>query len=335
MGLNILVAGGAGFIGSSLVRNLVSHGHRVTVVDNFLAGARSNLSEVAALVNIVECDASIAEDIRAVIMKVQPTHVVSCIGDTYIPAAYHAPARFFRNNLDAHLNLLQACRQPGIVKFLYLSTAEVYGSQSIALDEESTLGAANTYAVSKLAADRLMETFALEHGVPTLIARMFNCYGPRETHAYIVPELIDQFHRSADVSIGDIRPVRDLTFVDDSAEALRLLLTASTSAGDVVNVGSGVGIDIGTLAERIGRLMGHETPVVHSDEARFRRNEIDVIRCDNGKLRALTGWTPQVPLDEGLRRTIGWFADHGARWPWQSHDEESGRHSEIAHLHRA
>lgn len=327
--------GGAGFIGSALVRNLAAHGHCVTVADNFLAGSRSNLAEIAASVDIAECDAAAYDDIKAVVARVRPTHVVSCIGDTYIPAAYNEPGRFFRNNLDAHLNLLQACRRPGIVKFLYLSTAEVYGNQQVPLHEQSALGAANTYAVSKLAADQLMHSFAMEHGVPTLTARMFNCYGPRETHAYIVPELIDQFRRSDNVLIGNTAPVRDFTYVEDSADALRLLLTAPTANGDIVNVGSGTGIDIGTLARHIGRLMGHDAPVVHSTDGRFRRNEINVIRCDNRKLRALTGWAPQVPLDDGLRRTIEWFMANGARWPWQSHDEETGRHGEIAHLQRA
>lgn len=331
----ILIAGGAGFIGSALTRSLVRHGHPVTVLDDFSAGSRTNLDDVADTIETVECDAAQADALAAAVLRIQPAYVVSCIGDTYVPAAYHFPERFFRNNVDAHLNLLQACRQPGIRKLLYLSTAEVYASQEAPLHEGSPLGVSNTYAASKLAADQVMQTFAIEHGVPTLIARMFNCYGPRETHAYIVPELIDQFQRGPTAQIGDLRPVRDLTFVEDSADALRLLLFAPTPPGCVVNVGSGEAHDIGSLAERIGRLMGHQAVAICSDPDKVRRNEINVIRCDSRKLSDLTGWQPRVAIDDGLQQTIDWFQARDYRWPWRSHDEETSTHADVVRLHRA
>jgi nucleoside-diphosphate-sugar epimerase len=331
----ILVAGGAGFIGSALVRVLVEDGLRVAVLDDFSSGSRENLNEVAERIEILACDAAENSALSAALMRVQPTHVVSCIGDTYVPAAYAFPDRFFRNNVTANLNLLQACRQPGIARFVYLSSAEVYGDQPLVrLDERATLGAVNTYAVSKLAADQLTLTQAAEHGVPAVVARMFNCYGPRETHAYVVPEIIDQLQRSSALVIGNSQAVRDLTYVEDTARALHGLMFADIPSGTVVNVGSGDAVSVADLARTIGRLMGHEAISVTTASGKLRRREMSGIRCDNGLLRRLTGWSPSVTLEEGLGRTIAWFRSNGGRWPWRSHDEEAGMRTEIEPLPR-
>lgn len=325
MDSRILLAGGAGFIGAALCRALVEAGEHVVVLDDFSCGSRENLSEIERRIEIVACDAAEPGALAAVMFSVKPTHVVSCIGDTYVPASYVFPGRFVRNNLTANLNLLQACRQPGVRKLLYLSSAEVYGHQpGLRLDEKAALGAANTYAVSKLAADQLMLTYGAEHGVPTLVARMFNCYGPRETHAYVIPEIIDQLSRSADLSIGNGEALRDFTYVEDSARALRSLLFAELPPCSVVNVGSDNAIAIAGLARMIGRLMGHDDIAIARDDEKSRRNDISAIRCDNRLLRELTGWTPSVPLEEGLRRTIAWFRANGGRWPWRTHEEEIG-----------
>jgi len=333
---NVLVAGGAGFVGSALVRVLLADGVRVVILDDFSSGSRENLEEIRNRVEIVACDAAEPAALSSAMMRVRPTHVVSCIGDTYVPAVYEYPERFFRNNVTANLNVLRACGGLGISKLLYLSSAEVYGHQpDVLLDECTALGATNTYAVSKLAADQLMLTYGGEHGVPTLVARLFNCYGPRETHAYIVPEIIDQLHRGSELVIGNIHAIRDFTYVEDTARALRDLLFAETPPCTAVNVGSGSAVSIADLARIIGRLMGHETVASTTDIAKLRRNEITAIRCDNSRLRELTGWSPSVSLEDGLRRTIAWFRGNNGRWPWRSHDEETGAHGKVERLPQA
>ncbi len=326
-GSNILVAGGAGFVGSAVIRELLAQGAVVASYDNYFHGSPAHLAGLGPRFTAVTGDARDEERLYECMQRAGCEYVVNCIGDTYVPTAYAEPQRFFDINVACALNIMRAAERCGVRRVLYVSTTEVYGSTNVPrIDENQPLGPLNTYAVSKLAADRLCYTYHLEHGLPVVIARLFNAYGPRETHPYIIPEIIAQLARGRDLWLGNLAARRDLTYVHDTARALVGLLFAGIDTGDVVNVGSDVTFTVEWLVGAVADQMGIADPIIHSDPERFRRRDIDVFRCDNRKIRELTGWSPQVDITEGLRRTIAWYLESGM-WCWEvrSHDVSAAR----------
>ena len=322
--VRLLIAGGAGFVGSAVVREALARGARAAVMDNYHHGCAANLAEVRERLSAVaEIDASREADVARAFREFRPTHVISCIGDTFVPAAYANPAKFFVNNVATTLTLLEAAAQARVERFVYVSTTEVYGEQSgVALDEAAALDPLNTYAVTKLAADRLCHTYALEHGLSVVVARIFNTYGPRETHAYIVPEIIDQLSKRAHLRLGRVDVARDFTFVEDTASALIDLLFANTLTQDVYNVGSGQAVQLTALIGLIAAEMGVGDIEIGADPTRLRRRDIDSFTCDSTALRRDAGWAPKVELREGLARTIAWYRANNCTWPWKSLEQE-------------
>ena len=318
-GRTVLVTGGAGFVGSALTRLLVDAGARVISFDDYSTGSPANLPKHPD-VEAIGGDARDADQLLKVMRTGEIEHVFHCIGDTFVPEAYDVPHRFFERNVITTLNVLRAAKETAVKRVLHVSSTEVYGESSMEhADESCALHPLNTYAVSKLAADRLCYTFHLEHGLPVIVARIFNCYGPRATHAYIIPEIIRQLHEGPRLRLGNLDAERDFTYVDDTARALMAVIASSLPDGDVVNVGSGHAHSVASLVRRLARIMGVMDVEVEVDAARLRRRDIQRFCAQSGKLRNATGWAPRVSLDEGLERTVAWFREHGCRWPWMRH----------------
>jgi len=320
---NVMVAGGAGFVGSAIVRELLSYNCRVISFDNYLHGVPENVSNLNG-VTAVQGDALNQMDIIKCMLDNEIQYVINCIGDTYVPSAYLWPRRFFDINVTACLNLLEACNVCGIKRMLHVSSTEVYGITDTALlDESVPLSPVNTYAVSKLAGDRLCYTHHLEHNTPVVIARIFNCYGPRETEPYIVPEIIYQLNRGSVLVLGNYKAERDFTFVHDTARALIMVLQSEIQNGDVVNVGSNNSYSMEWLAESIGEIMNIKNLRIEVDVNRLRKQDINKFQCNNKKLIQYTGWQPKISIREGLEQTVRWFYDNGSRWSWQNFVNEN------------
>jgi nucleoside-diphosphate-sugar epimerase len=298
------------------VRLLADAGARVVSFDNHSTGCPSNLP-TRRDVEVIEGDARDALQVLEIMRAREVDLVFHCVGDTFVPEAYVFPQRFFEINVGATLNVLRAAKAARVKRVLYVSSTEVYGEiKKERADEGCPLLPLNTYAVSKLAADRLCHTYHLEHGLPVIVARIFNCYGPRATHPYIIPEIIRQLHAGARLRLGNLDAERDFTFVDDTARALMAVMASDLPDGDVVNVGSGHAFSVASLVKRLARIMGMNDVQVEVDPSRLRRRDVTRFCADNSRLRRITGWEPRVSLDDGLERTVEWFRQNGGRWSW-------------------
>jgi nucleoside-diphosphate-sugar epimerase len=315
----VLVVGGAGFLGSAMVRELLDDGARVVVYDNFLHGTLANLVEVRDRISVVSGDILDAWRLSSTIREHGIAYIFNTVGDTFVPTAYDVPARFFTINVLGNLNVLQATKQLGVRRTLYVSSTEVYGeAEDEKVNEGAPLRPLNTYAVSKLAADGLCYTFHKEHDVPIICARIFNAYGPRASEPYVIPEIITQLHKSNVVTLGNLQAQRDFTYVHDTARWLIELLKSDVPFGQPVNVGSDNCYSVEWLARTIAELMEVRDLQIRVDARRLRRLDITRFRCDNTLLRRYIDATPRYPMVEGLRATIDWFRRRG-RWSWEDY----------------
>ena len=316
-GKYVFVTGGAGFIGSALVRELIKEDSNVVIYDNYASGVSSNIEEIKDKVIEIEGDIRDPE-----IVKYLKEHKIDCVfnlaAEPYIPHCYDRPKNFFEVNANGALNVMLSSKEAGVKRILQYSSSEVYGSaQYVPMDEHHPTIPASTYAVSKLAADRLCYTLYHEQKIPIIIMRQFNTYGPRETHPYIIPELITQLSYSNMVKLGNIKARRDLTYIDDSARGAVELMKCDDAVGEVVNLGYGKDWSVEELAHIIAKLMGHDSIEIEIEEVRLRPLDVERLQANYFKAHKLIGWDPKIDIMEGLKRTINWFKENESKWPWE------------------
>jgi len=233
-----------------------------------------------------------------------------------IPYSYQAPRSYLETNAGGTLNVLEAARDHGTSRVVTTSTSEVYGTARTApIDESHPLQGQSPYSASKIAADKMAEAYHLSFDLPVVTLRPFNTFGPRQSARAVIPTIISQVAAgNTEVRIGALDPTRDFTYVSDTAAAFLAVGSAPADAvvGRVLNAGTGREISIGDLLLTVGRLMEHEVRAAPEPErVRPERSEVLRLVADAGQLQQLTGWNPEVTLEEGLRRTIAWFADPG------------------------
>jgi dTDP-glucose 4,6-dehydratase len=307
----ILVTGAGGFVGSHLVEHLLGLGCRVRAMVRYTSGgSRGALGELPDRTNldIVAGDVRDHDSTRAAMEGCDAVfHLAALIG---IPYSYVTPLAYVRTNVEGTLNVLEAARALGAARVVVTSTSEVYGTaQRVPMDESHPVCCQSPYAASKAGADELALSFHRSFGVPVAVARPFNVYGPRQSDRAIVPTIATQLLAGGPVRLGNATPVRDLTWVGDTVRAFAAIAEADALVGEVANVGSGTETGFGALAELLGGLAGRVVRIV-ADPARVRpaASEVDRLCCDSAKLRSLTGWRPEVPLEDGLARTLAWIA---------------------------
>jgi dTDP-glucose 4,6-dehydratase len=213
-------------------------------------------------------------------------------------------------NIDGTLNILEACRQAKTRRIVVTSTSEVYGTaRYVPIDEQHPLQAQSPYAASKIAADKLAESFHLSFGLPVVILRPFNTYGPRQSARAIIPTVLTQAIGGAtEIRLGNLRPKRDLTYVGDTARAFLLAASAKGIEGETIHFGQGSEISIGDLAKLALRIAGSPAKIVtEPGRQRPARSEVGRLLCNPAKAGKLLGWRPEVPIEEGLRRTVDYL----------------------------
>lgn len=311
----VLVTGGAGFIGSHLLECLAASGRPVRAFIHYNgADRRHNIEKFSAeLRDSIEIVCGDIIDPFAVNQAVEGCdvvcHLAALIG---IPYSYQAPASYVNTNVVGTLNVLQACIRHRVRRLVHTSTSEVYGTaQTKTINERHPLVGQSPYAATKIAADKLVESFNRSFALPAVTIRPFNTYGPRQSARAAVPTIIAQALVSDRLRLGNLDPVRDLTYVQDTARAFVAAIDAVGVEGMTINLGVGQGISIRDLVERVGRLLGRKlTPVTHRKRIRSNGSEVMRLVSDNRLASEVLGWRPQIGLDEGLENTIRYVQTH-------------------------
>jgi NAD dependent epimerase/dehydratase len=310
----VLVTGADGFIGSHLVEFLLAERCQVRALvqyNSFNSWGWLDDSPAAAQAEVVAGDIrdphvcmDLLRDIDVVF------HLAALIP---IPYSYRAPGSYVATNVTGTLNLCQAARAQGVAKFIQTSTSEVYGSaQYVPIDEKHPLVPQSPYSASKIAADAMALSFFYSFGLPVVLARPFNTYGPRQSARAVIPTIISQLASGArQVQLGDLTTTRDFTFVEDTCRGFAAIAALDGAAGETYNIGSNSEVSIGELFIAIAAAMGIRDAEPIRDEQRVRPTASEVLRlrCDDAKLAAAAGFRTRVTLEEGLARTVAWFGE--------------------------
>lgn len=306
-GLSVLVTGGCGFIGSELVRQLANQECKVRVLDNFSSGKLLYLPPDKGHIEVIKGDIREERTVSRAVKGVDVVYHLAAL--PFIPDSYRQPWEFFDTNVMATLTLLLRSNAEGVRRFVYVSSSEIYGSAlHVPMDESHPTNPHSTYAVSKLAADRMVFTFQKENRLPTVIIRPFNCYGPRVTQPYIIPEIITQsLNNSKTIKLGNLGSTRDFTYVEDTARAISAAGVRESAVGETINVGSGNETSIEELAQMVLKILGKHK-ALRPERSRMRPYDVERLVCDNRKASRLLGWTPRIGLRQGIALTIKWFA---------------------------
>lgn len=301
----VLVTGGAGFVGSALVRRLLQEQARVTVLDDLFTGRRENLpGSGLEFVQGSVCDPAVVERLVA-----QSDTIFHCAARNIVVSTRN-PREDYETNIGGTLNVLLAARARGNVRVVYTSSASVYGNpRYLPINEDDPLSLLTPYSVSKLAGENYCMAFFESYGLPATAVRYSNIFGPGQDpenpYCGVVAKFVEALFAGRPPAIhGDGNQTRDFTFIDDAVEATVLAGTSDRAVGEVFNVGSGVETRVNELAQILIRLTGATVEPVH-----INRRDVDNIRrrvVNIEKTRRALRWVPEVTLEEGLRRTVEW-----------------------------
>ncbi len=291
MSTRVLVTGGAGFISSHFIRHLLAKTpYEVISLDALTyAGNVENLADVLSheRLSFVEGDIRDTGLVREVAANVEGTQI-----------------------------LLDAIREAPVERFILISSSEVYGTAvSDPMDESHPLNPRSPYAGTKAGADRLAYSYFVTYGLPIVIVRPFNNYGPRQHPEKVIPRFITQALREEPLTVhGDGHATRDWLYVDDDAEAIEAVIEAPLAqvAGEVLNVATGIDISVSEIAGKVLDALGK--PRSLKRHVAERPGQVDRHVGSTDKMRALTGWRAATSFDEGLSRTVEWYRENEAWW---------------------
>jgi len=308
----VLVTGAGGFIGSHLVEALVAEGAAVRAFVHY--NSRNDWG------NLEQLPAAVLEEVEVVAGEIQDPysvdgavagcevvfHLAALIG---IPYSYLAPRSYVDTNVLGTLNVLEASLRRGVERVVHTSTSETYGTaQYTPIDERHPLQGQSPYSASKIGADKIAESYFRSMGLPVSVLRPFNTFGPRQSLRAVIPTIIAQALGSPEIRLGSLEPVRDFSYVADTAQAFIALAGSPEAVGQTLNSGTGKGITIGELARLILTITGSKAEIVREDaRVRPELSEVFELVCDWGRLRELTGWRPTVDLHTGIEQTIAWM----------------------------
>lgn len=309
--MKVLVTGAGGFIGSHLSESLVKKGHRVKAFIRYNSRNCWGWLEKSPYkdnIEIISGDIRNYDSVKNAVRGVETVfHLAALIS---IPYSYSSPDSYVDTNIKGTLNILQAAKESGIRKVIHTSTSEVYGTaQFVPICEHHPLNPQSPYAATKAAADLLALSFYKSFGLPVVICRPFNTYGPRQSARAIIPTIITQILSGRKkIKLGSVHTTRDLTFVQDTVDGFIKAAQSARAEGEVINLGNNFEISIRDLAALISKLTGRKISVeTDSIRKRPKASEVERLWAENKKARKILNWSPQYSLEKGLAQTINWF----------------------------
>ena len=308
----MLVTGAGGFIGSHLAGALLEAGADVRAFLRYTSQANLGAleQEKVSEMEIVHGDLRDSEVVDSAVEGCDAVfHLAALIG---IPYSYVAPRDTVDTNVGGTLNVLLAARRHSPSITVSLSTSEVYGTpEQVPITLDNPLQAQSPYAASKIGADMLARSFHRSFDLPVALARPFNTYGPRQSMRAVVPTILRQALAGEVLRLGSLHPVRDLTFVSDTVAGLMALGAWDGAPGRVVQFGTGHGVTVGELVRMAGEIVERELQVeVEEQRVRPELSEVQRLICDTTVAAQELGWRAEVSLEDGLRRTADWIAEH-------------------------
>ena len=312
-GTRVLVTGAGGFIGSHLAEALLLAGASVRAFIRYSSQrSKGNLAALAreggGRLEIVYGD---LRDAAAVERAAAGCAVVFHLGALIsIPYSYENPGAYVETNLRGTFHVLEACRRQGVERCLIASTSEVYGSaRYVPMDEGHPLQAQSPYAATKIGAEKLGESYWRSFGLPVVVVRPFNTYGPRQSPRAVIPQVLLQLQKGAEIRLGNLAPRRDFLFVADTAAGFMAAARCPEAVGEAINLGTGREISIRDLVFLAGEVLGRKPRIVVEEErVRPPGSEVARLMADAGKAARLLDWRPRIDLREGLRLTAAWLA---------------------------
>ena len=318
MSKKLLITGADGFIGSHLTEALVRAGYDVrafVLYNSFNSwGWLDHCNDVKGHFEVFAGDVRDPNGVRTAIRGCDTVlHLAALIA---IPYSYHSPDTYVDTNIKGTLNVIQAARDLGVEKVVHTSTSEVYGTaRFVPITEDHPLQGQSPYSASKIAADQLAYAFYSSFGLPVVIVRPFNTYGPRQSARAVIPTIITQIaNGKRSIKLGAVHPTRDFNYVLDTVHGFIAAMKSQKGVGEVINIGSNFEISIGDTVRTIAGLMGADLNII-KDEKRLRpeKSEVERLWANNDKARELLGWQPEYGGLDGFRRglvqTIEWFND--------------------------
>ncbi|MFH0737384.1 MAG: SDR family NAD(P)-dependent oxidoreductase [Candidatus Micrarchaeota archaeon] len=316
----VLVTGSAGFIGSHLTEELVRLGADVRAMVRYNSGnSWGNLElipkETRDALEVVAGDIRDPFFTRKAVDGCDTVfHLAALIA---IPYSYVAPKDFVDTNVGGTLNLMQACLDCGVKKVVHTSTSEVYGTAQYApIDEKHPIVGQSPYSASKIGADKIAESYFCSFGLPVATLRPFNTFGPRQSARAVIPAMISQMVSGRkQILLGSLDPVRDFTYVLDTARAFIKVAESQKTVGRVVNSGTGEGHKIGEVAEIAKRLTGCKAPVsVDRERVRPENSEVFKLICSNRLIGELADWKPGYTFEGGMAETVRHIKENIGRY---------------------
>jgi len=307
----VLVTGADGFIGSHLVEMLVLKGYKVKALSQYNSFNNWGwLEDVNCLDNIEVVTGDIRDPHFCKKISTDVDIIFHLAALIAIPYSYIAPDSYLDTNIKGTLNICQAAKENGNIPVIHTSTSEVYGTaQYVPIDETHPVSPQSPYSASKIAADSIAMSYFNAFELPVVIARPFNTYGPRQSARAVIPTIITQIAKGMkEIKLGDISPTRDFNYVEDICRGFIAIAENNRAIGEVINIGSNSEISIADTLNIIKKLMNSDVKFV-TDNKRLRPKNSEVFRlfCDNSKINKLTGFSPQVSINDGLNKTIEWF----------------------------
>jgi len=312
----ILVTGAGGFIGSHLVEELVKKNYSIKALIKY--NGRNNWGnlellskEILSQVEIVLGDITDPFFVDDIVKGCDTVfHLAALIG---IPYSYIAPDHYVKVNINGTLNILQAARRYGVSKIIHTSTSETYGTAIYTpIDEKHPLQGQSPYSATKIAADKIVESFYCSFNLPVITIRPFNTFGPRQSARAVIPTIIMQYLSTyKKIKLGSLSPVRDFNYVKDTVSGFIKALESENAIGKVINLGTGKGISISDLVKIVEKITGIQKEII-VDNTRIRPDGSEVLKliCDNGLAKKYLKWEPQYSLEEGLLETIKFIKEN-------------------------